>query len=175
MYEQALQVFAPILGMTVNVLTQILSFRIKVNLSLLRSIYLGFFCGLLTMIVFDLAIMIHNESSLNYFIGIFLVNLIIYGSLGYCYFNFNNLGETARRIRLLREIYDSKEGLTSVELVDLYSGKEVLSRRIERLLKNNQVILRDNKYLIGNPSILWIANIIIFLKVMVLGKKTEFD
>lgn len=66
-------------------------------------------------------------------------------------------------------------GLTTVDLLKLYNAKEVLSYRIERLLKNKQVVLQNDRYLIGNPTILWVAKIITFLKFMVLGKKTEFD
>ncbi|MGA9755832.1 MAG: hypothetical protein WBV23_11915 [Desulfobaccales bacterium] len=175
MYEQALPIFTPIFGMTINVVIQILGFRIKSNLSLLHTIYLGFLSGLITMIVLDLAIQAHYKNSFHYFVGIFITNIIIYGSLGYCYFNFNNLGETARRIRLLREIYDSEDGLTPLELNKLYSGKEVIAHRMARLLNNKQVILINDKYLIGNPTVLCIANIIIFLKFMVIGKKSEFD
>ena len=175
MCGQALSVFTPILGMTVNVLIQVASFRIKGRLSLIHTIFIGFFWGLITMSVIDMITLSYNKCSLIYFIAIFITNIIIYGSLGYCYFHFINLGETARRIRLLREIYDSDVGLTTSELLKLYNAKEVLSYRIARLLKNKQIVLQDDRYLTGNPTILWIAKIIIFIKFVVLGKRSEFD
>jgi len=175
MYGPALPVFTPILGLTVNVLAQVVSFRIKGRLSLLHTIFIGFISGLITMSVIDVITLSYNKCSLIYFIAIIIANIIIYGSLGYCYFHFINLGETARRIRLLREIYDSDVGLTTSELLKLYNAKEVLSYRIERLLQNKQIHLQNDRYLIGNPTILWFANIITFLKYLVLGKRSEFD
>jgi len=127
------------------------------------------------MSVIDVITLSYNKCSLVYFIAIIITNIIIYVSLGYCYFHFINLGETARRIRLLREIYDSDVGLTTFELLKLYNAKEVFLYRIERLLKNKQILLQNDRYLIGNPTILWVANIIIFLKFLVLGKRSEFD
>lgn len=69
MYGQALHVVSPILGMTINVFTQVVSFRIKPNLSLLRTIFLGFFSGLVTMIIFDVVTLSYNKNSLDYFLG----------------------------------------------------------------------------------------------------------
>lgn len=175
MYESALQVFSPILAMMVNVFTQVMIFRRKIISSLLYTIFLGFFSGLVTVIVTNIINLTYVKSSLFNFSGIMFANIIIYGSLSYCYFHFINLGETARRIRLLREIIDSKNGLTPFELLELYNANKVLSYRIERLLRNKQIVLQNDKYLIGNPSVLWFANIITLLKIMVLGKKSEFD
>ena len=94
--------------------------------------------------------------------------------MGYCYFNYINLGETARRIRILREIYDSKEGLSMEEILKRYNAKEIIERRIKRLLKNRQIIYKDGKYYIGKPIMLVIAKIIVIMKVILLGKKSEF-
>lgn len=175
MYGPALQLLPPFVGITLNVIIQIILVRKQNRWSLPNSIYLGFLSGLIATGITDVALCIYDKVSLSYFVGIILTNLIIYSSLGYCYFHFIGLGETARRIRLLWEIYDSEGGLTTSELLMLYNAKEVLSYRIERLLKNKQILLQNDRYLIGNTTILWIANIIIFLKFMMLGKRSEFE
>jgi hypothetical protein len=102
-------------------------------------------------------------------------NAFTYSALGYCYFHFINLGETARRIRILRELYDSKNGLSKDEILSKYNAHQIISKRIERLVNNGQIIFKDGRYYIGHPMMLLIAKIIVMMKCMVLGKKSEFD
>ena len=105
----------------------------------------------------------------------FSANFIIYASLGYCYFHFINLGETARRIRILREIYDSKDGLTMEEILQKYNSKEIVDKRIGRLINNGQVLYKNGRYYIGNPTMLIITKIIVAMKLLLLGRRSEFD
>jgi hypothetical protein len=104
----------------------------------------------------------------------FLSNLIVYSCLGFCYFNFITLGETARRIRLLRELTESPKGLTLGEIDQRYNAKIIIQNRINRLLNNKQVILKNDRYFIGNPTVLMISKIFILLKIIFLAKKSEF-
>ncbi|MDD5505564.1 MAG: hypothetical protein PHR73_02265, partial [Candidatus Omnitrophica bacterium] len=93
----------------------------------------------------------------------------------YCYFNFINLGETGRRIRLLRELYDSGSGLNKEEILSRYNAEEVVVLRMKRLVNNHQIILRAGRYYVGSPVMLLIAKAIVLMKLVVLGKKSEFD
>ena len=96
-------------------------------------------------------------------------------SLEYCYFNFINLGETARRIRILRELYDSKKGLSMAEILERYNAKNIVEKRLSRLINHGQIIDKNDKYYIGNPIMLLIARIIVTMKLILLGKKSEFE
>jgi len=102
-------------------------------------------------------------------------NLLIYACLSYNYFHFINLGETARRIRIIREIHESPNGLTKEEILQRYNAKEILELRMGRLLSKGQVSLENDRYHINNPTMLAISNIIIFLKKKLLGKESEFE
>lgn len=95
--------------------------------------------------------------------------------MGYCYFHFINLGETARRIRILRELYDRKEGLSMEEIFKRYNAKEIFERRIARLINNGQIIYKDGKYYIGKPIMLLMAKMIVTMKLILLREKSEFD
>lgn len=172
---KSLHIVSPLLGLAVNSLSQIISFRLVPRLTLLPSIVFGFGVGLTTVVVTDIIILSCCGVSWNYSAGIMLANILAYGSLGYCYFHFINLGETARRVRLLRELYEFPAGLTEGELLKRYSAKDVLAYRLERLLHNHQIILKDDRLVIGNSSVLWMSRLIGFLKYLVLGKKSEFD
>ena len=85
------------------------------------------------------------------------------------------MGETARRIRLLRELCDSSDGLSKEGILDRYNAKEIIDIRMKRLLGNGQVVLRNGSYFIGNPTMLFFSGIIVFMKLLILGKKSEFD
>ncbi|MDD5465380.1 MAG: hypothetical protein PHP73_03450 [Candidatus Omnitrophica bacterium] len=103
------------------------------------------------------------------------VNLIIYFCLSYCYFNFINMGETARRIRLLRELGEAPAGLTKGDILKRYNAQEIINIRINRLMNNSQIVLRNGRYYVGSPVMLFISKAIVLMKLVVLGKKSEFD
>mgnify|MGYP001578416942 FL=1 len=171
-----LHVLTPIASLAINVITQVMSFRYSRSLGLLKAEYLGFAAGGVNIIVLDFYFFLISEMPANNLTGVFITNLIIYSALGYCYFHFINLGETARRIRILSEIYDSgKAGLTMEEILQRYNAKEILEKRVSRLQNNKQIILKDGKYFIAGTAMLFMAKAIVMMKLILLGKKSEFD
>lgn len=165
-----INVVNPIFAFSINVVTQILCVRFVMN-GLLKSLFSGFAVGLLNLLFIQLFTAFLNVALLPNLI----VNIIIYSSLGYCYFHFINLGETARRIRILRELYDSDGGLTLEEILKLYNAKKMVELRLQRLLGNGQVILKDGMLFIGKPVLLLISKTILLMKLIILGQKSEFD
>jgi len=166
-----LQLFIPLISLFINAIVQLLTFRLIPKSGLLSSIYLGFIVGFINLLIFEFYVF---SVSFNDHICITIANLFIYFVLGYCYFNFICLGETARRIRILRELYDSKDGLSLEDLLKRYNAREIIEKRIERLKNNGQVISGNEKYYIGNnQAMLLIAKIIVLLKVVISGKRSE--
>lgn len=175
MSYHAMQVLDPVIGLMVNVLIQILGSRFLPGLGMLKSVILGFITGGLSVILTELYLLVGSGMPIGDALGNIVTNLIIYACLGYCYFHFINLGETARRIRILRELYDSKEGLSMEEILKRYNARDIVKIRINRLVNNGQIIFKNNRYYIGKPIMLLMAKIIIRMKLMVLGKESEFD
>lgn len=175
MFYSYLQVFNSVFGLMINVLAQVFCFRFIRGIGLLKSVFLGFFAGFLSVLIIELYLFFAISTSFMDFFMFLIVNSIFYASLGYCYFHFINLGETARRIRILGEIYDSKDGLSLKEILQRYNAKEIVEKRISRLLNNGQVILKNGRYYIGNPIMLMINRVIVAMKLMLLGKRSEFD
>ena len=157
----------PLVCFLLNVAVQILAARNFKTLGLLKSVIAGFSIGLALLIIAEVALLDSLTS--------ILANILTYSALGYCYFHFVNLGETARRIRILRELYEVNNGLSVNEILECYNAREIIEKRLFRLLKNEQIALKDNRYYIGNPIMLFISNVILSLKYFVLGKKNEFD
>ncbi len=71
--------------------------------------------------------------------------LIVYACIAYSYFHLFNLSETARRIRILRELH-AAGSLTAAEISRLYSPTLVLEVRLDRLVAAGQLKLRGGRY-----------------------------
>jgi hypothetical protein len=176
MIQAFLHMITPILGLGANVIFQVGAFRLHSRLSLLKSVFLGFGIGLLVVFILDASLFYASPAAQwHAMLDIFLANILTYGALGYGYFHFINLGETARRVRILREIDYFPKGLSLQELLCRYNSKAILQYRIDRLLHNRQIILDRGKYRIGNPSMFFITRIVLSLKQLIIGKKSEFD
>ncbi len=167
MFNNYLEVLTPVIALLANVLSQVVFFRLFCRAGLLVSIFLGFIAGCLLIVLFDL---IYDKSA-----WVFLIHLLTYGCLGYCYFHFINLGETGRRIRILRELKDAPDGLTLKEFLARYNAKEIIERRLSRLVATGQIVIRDGRFYIGKPVVLAMARILVGFKLLVLGKGSEFD
>ena len=160
-------IILPIGCFALNALFQVIIARSLKLLGLLKAIIIGFGIGITLLIVIEFLLA-------DTFNSVF-ANILTYSCLGYCYFHFVNLGETARRIRILRELADSRQGLSIEGLLKVYNSKEILDKRIARLVKNGQIKYSDGRYYIGKPIMLLFAKIIIAMKLFILGKKSEFD
>jgi hypothetical protein len=171
MYLDYLPVLIPLIALLVYVITQVLIFRYVSKLGLLKSQYLGFVIGFFGLLLFEYCYFLIHPTVRKELIAIFIMNLITYISLGYCYFHFINLGETARRIRILRELYNSANGLSMEEIITVYNASEILDRRINRLIKNKQIICRDGKYFINKGLVLFMARVMIGGKLLLFGKR----
>ena len=104
-----------------------------------------------------------------------LADLIAYLCLSYCYFNFLNLGITARRIRLLIELLEAPGGLDlGGDPPALRLARRWSDARLGRLLAGGQVRESGGRYTIGAPLLLS-ARAIVLLKVLFLGTRSEFE
>lgn len=169
-----LHVLLPIIGLIINVAVQIFGVRYIPALTLLKSILVGFVVGGTSVIGLEYYLGLYVPTLPHILWGL-MTNLLIYAVLGYCYFHFINLGETARRIRILRELYEAPEGLSQAEILERYNAKHIVDMRLRRLLGNGQIVERQGRYYIGSPVMLFIAKTITALKLLVLGKRSEFD
>lgn len=167
---ECLNLLVPLICLIINAASQIISYRCISNRSLLKSIAIGFMMGFISIFILGFYISFASPKPLQNYAAIFIVNSIAYSSLGYCYFHFINIGETGRRIRILRELYDSKDGLSLDELLARYNFNDILGKRITRLLQNRQVVFKDDAYYIGKPIMLLISKGIAVMRWIIFGK-----
>lgn len=172
---QFLHAGVPILGLAANVAAQLLLARIRGGGGLLRSLAEGFAAGLLAVLAAEAWLYPLLPGGAADRLALAAVNLFACSLLGACYFNFVNLGVTARRPRILIELREAPQGLRYPELLERYSAVTMLEARLGRLLASGQVVERDGRYRIGRPVMLGIARAIVLAKRIVLGKASEFD
>ena len=127
-----LQAISPIIGLLLNAFVQVAGVRFIARLSLLKSLYLGFIAGFGVVIIIEFACFWDPTSWAKDSFPYLVANLIIYSSLAYNYFHFVNMGETARRIRIIRELYESKGGLTMEEILERYNAKDMVRKRMDK-------------------------------------------
>jgi len=165
----------PLISFLINIFFQILIFRANPNFGLLKSEYVGFVSGLIMLVLLHSYSFIEYLRPIEEIYPILVANLLIYVALGYCYFHFINLCVTARRIRLVRDLYNSINGLSISEILEGYNAKTIIEIRLKRLIASGQIVFLDGKYYIGKPIILFAANCMIALKLIFLGKKSEYE
>lgn len=102
--------------------------------------------------------------------------LLTYVVLTYCYIiGFFNLGESARRIRLLIELYGAGErGMKRDEILSTYNARMIVEVRLRRMLAGGQIRQRGGAYVIGKPVMLTAARVLVALKIAYLGSRSEF-
>ena len=166
---------SPVVGLGVNVVVQVALYRAVSRLGLLKGILIAFAVGGLGVGALTVMVCLESTALSGALAPYLVLDLSTYAALGYGYFHFINLGVTARRIRILQEVLASDGGLPLPEILVRYDGRAMVQNRLGRLLGAGQVVLRDGRYYIGKPVMLHITRMIIFLKLVVLGKRSEFD
>jgi uncharacterized membrane protein len=93
--------------------------------------------------------------------------VVVYACIAYSYFHLFNMSETARRIRILRELH-AAGSLTAEEISRLYSGASVLEARFDRLLATGQLEARADRF-VRAGRVLYMAACLVRLWRLVLG------
>lgn len=163
--------FIPVICLLINVIVQVLCFRYFLKRRLLNSVYTGFIFGLAGLVIYEFFCFSRSGIALKEFASIAAANLAAYCAFGYCYFHFINLGETARRIRIIRELYEAPEGLTETDVLKRYNAGEIIEKRLNRLINNGQIVFSQGKYCIGRKNMLFMTKAIITLKIITSSRK----
>lgn len=160
---------APLLGLLAGVVCQVLLVRARRGSALLRSLAEGFAAGLLALAAAEAGFAAGTAGRADA-LALAAADLLAYLALWYCYFNFVNLGVSARRPRLLIELLESPGGLTYAQVLERYSAEYMVGARLERLTGSGQVVVRDDRYFVGKPVMLTAARVILLLRRLILGK-----
>ena len=170
-----LQILIPLVGIAIHAISQTLGCRLLTSLSLLKSTFFGFSIGFLSIILLELYLFTLNISLLaSDRISLILTNLIIYSLLSFWYFVFITIAHTALRTRIIFEIHNSPDGISEKEIIKRYNSKDIVKKRINRLVNSGQLIIKNERYFIGKQGILWYAKFLQFMQHLVFGRTYEF-
>ena len=155
-------IFSPIAALAGNIFFQIVFKRLGRKQSVPKSVIAGF--------VFGLAMLAGLQTA--FFTGYWdlACDAISYLALGYCYFHFVNLGETARRARILRELNSADGGLALDDIQRLYDSREMLEKRVGRLILTGQAVYTNGRVYSRGSAILLMAKCLVFLRKFMMGR-----
>lgn len=159
------------LAVVANMAGQIIAYRLlRTEGRLFKSQVVGTLIGGL---VLTLLLSTGPDGSLS--ADVATADALLYATFCYVYFHWNNMGETARRIRMLRELAAAPEGLTFEEMVQRYSAQEILERRLERLSAAGQISETDGRLVLTSRTILLSARLVGLAKQIIFGGRSELD
>jgi hypothetical protein len=167
-------VVAPVAALAINVLGQIVVFRLQEGRHFLRSIALGFVLGGMALMITQF-IYPPGLASFEAWSKALLVNLPCYAALSYCFFNFANLGQSSIRVRIFARIAARSDGVSVAEIARDYNEAMLMEMRLQRLVESGDLVLRDGRYFLGRTRFVPIAKVIFGIKRLILGKVSEFE
>lgn len=145
------------------------------SLGWLRSFFAGFAAGYPVTILPLLGLLAPVPPPFGGTAALFVASGLSYASCVFFYFNVINGGRSALRIRLLDELDRAPGGLTYDELRARYSPEEMYRTRLERMVGHGQVRRRGGRLHVGRPTLLFIARLVTLAKLVVTGRRSEFD
>lgn len=150
---------SPLILMIIHIAVVRLIAAFKINFSLQLSL-------ILTELVLNIPLLV-IINQIDHAISTKIFAFIVYNALGYSYFHFFNMSETARRIRILLEVHTGKTQ-SGEEFEKEYNSKFMLEKRLERLVGLGQIkAVNTDRYVLKGIT-LWFAGLVIrFFRVLI--------
>lgn len=158
---------APVVGLASNVVVQVSLSWARLRLPL--SIAIGFVLGVSVGVAGSAWVLWSQRTPVADFAALLALNAVTSGALGFGYFAFVNLNATSIRIRILKEVLRAGS-LSRQDLEQRYDERGVIEARLERLVREGQLVEREGRYVGGVPFLLAIARVIEVMKLVVLGR-----
>jgi hypothetical protein len=92
-------------------------------------------------------------------IAAWITAIATYVAFAFGYWAFLNVNISGLRVRTLREVLHAPDGISRTELMERYSSKEYLSRRLERLQRGNQLSHRGGRWRLEKKTLLVVARL----------------
>lgn len=96
---------------------------------------------------------------------------IVYACLAFCYFILFTMSETARRIHILRKLYE-RGAVLAAELAAEYNAEDMLSVRLGRMVALRQLSQKDGRYFL-QARLMWGSAILLSVWAGLLGFKKK--
>lgn len=109
----------------------------------------------------------------QYSAGIFdyLYFMLTYGGLSFCFFHFNNLGETSIRFRIIRECLRNNNRIALGNLRSLYGSDQIVELRLKRLLLSKKITIKSDRYFANSILFVIMTKLIYGTKRIIFGRE----
>jgi hypothetical protein len=168
---QASLALIPLLGLAVDVAAQLAQSRLPRPAGHVRKQFISFGVGgAATAVVLLKALFSLSLGPLD-LAGYFLLGMLTYAFLGFCFVNVINLNVSSMRIRMIMEIRRQHPNPVPVSaLIERYGMAEVLDARLLRLQSGRQIERRGDRLYLRRGAVLHIAHFFSGLRVLLFGR-----
>ena len=162
---------APAAGLLVDCAAQIVLSRLAPGAPL-RMLFLSFGAGLLVVVAVLAWLLAGGDFTAADLVGYFALHALIYACSGFCFFNVVSASVASLRVRMLREyLKRDPRPIPATDLSRLYSSREMVRARLERLQAGGQVELRNDRFYLRSRGVLMIGRLFSGLRTLLLGDR----
>jgi len=160
-------------ALAANAVTHLLFYRSTRRY--MRAIFVGFVAGLTVLLVGEAVIIIGDRRNVLEAVIRLVADGLLYGCTSFLFFNFINAGESAIRIRILRELRAAGRSLPEAELLEAYNDGSIVEARLARMLANGQLEMVNGHYRLRSQTLVRMAYFFLTLKWVLLRRSSEFE
>lgn len=157
------------IALAVNIFTNLILLRAARSLSIVRSLLLSFLVGLLSFVA--LTWLAWKYSPHDAFVPRSAAALLTYLCVSYFFFHIVHIPEASVRLRVLQELAAGRP-LTQSDILRRYNAASILDIRLERLMRNGQLVADSGRLFTGRKRMLYVASVFALAKRILLGKKS---
>jgi len=166
-----LLLIAPAAGLLADCAAQIVLSRLA-PAAPLRMLFLSFGAGLLVALAILARLLSGSDFMARDLVGYFALHVLIYACCGFCFFNVVSASLASLRVRMLKEyLKRDPRPISTTELSRLYSSREMVRARLERLQAGGQVELTNDRFYLNSGGVLMIGRLFSGLRTLLLGDR----
>jgi len=153
--------FSPIFLVCVHVAVErIIPKKKEGSSSLIRAMKCAIF-GNIPVLLAALLLTLREGSEISFSAVTLVYVFLVYNALAYSYCHVFNMGDTARRIRILHELVSSGGRIPSDELNKRYGIRNMLDARLERLVSMGQIAEKRERFVLRASLLYWAGLVIL--------------
>jgi hypothetical protein len=167
-----LLLIAPIAGLVVDAIVHIVLIRLVHGSAHLRTQFLSFGCG--ALVTAGILAYLVSGSPLNSLdrVCYFILHLLIYICLGFCFFNVINANVSSLRLRMIKEyLRNEPVPVSDAAMYHLYPAEELVTARLVRLVSGGQIVQAKGRYFFRPSAVVFIGRCFSALRRLLMSSR----
>jgi hypothetical protein len=104
-----------------------------------------------------------------------LLAALFFGCWWFGLLNFFQSSQSSLRVNILRQVLANGGTLSHESLFAVYDNPALIRLRLYRLQQSGAVIEKNGRYFVASPSLYVLARLFRVLKILIMGRRSEFD